>query len=107
MNQETLIQTLKEYYPRDIRKQLVKTILSNEKDTDSSPEQYVLINQIFSYVLKECNWDMPASSIKWDSQPLKIMNTVFPKLDTTKWYKDQFILAKQGVGVVVSKENTL
>ncbi|MEA1915540.1 MAG: hypothetical protein U9N30_09535 [Campylobacterota bacterium] len=38
---------------------------------------------------------------------MKIMATAFPKLEDTKWYMDQVILAKQGVGVVVSKENAL
>ncbi len=103
MNQETLIGTLKEYYPRDIRKQLVKTILSNEKNTKPSADQYALINQIFSYVLKEYNWNMPTNSTQWDIEPLKIMASVFPRLDSTKWYTDQLLLAKQDINVVLNK----
>lgn len=94
MSRETVIQTLKTHYPRDIRKQLIKTVLVNEKSNDikALQHQYHLINQIFSYVLKECNWTMPTDSTKWDREPLEIMIEVFPKLDTTRWYQEQALL---------------
>lgn len=108
MNQEALIKTLKEHYPRDIRKQLIKTMISNEKSNDKEAlkQQYNLINQIFSYVLKECNWSMPANSNKLDSKPLLIIAKVFPKLDTTKWYQQQLLIAKQKIDVVMGNENS-
>jgi len=66
MNQEAIIKFLKASYPRDVRKGLVKSILSVEKNNDKEliQQQYNLINQIFSYVLKECHWSMPSSSVE-------------------------------------------
>lgn len=105
MNKEQIIQLLKDNYTRDIRKQLVKTILSDEKDGGKSDlqDRYKLINQIFSYVLKEANWQMPKNSKEWNYEPLEIMCEAFPKLDTTKWYKDQMLIAKQNIGVKVQQ----
>ncbi|MEA2029494.1 MAG: hypothetical protein U9N49_11035 [Campylobacterota bacterium] len=99
MNQEAIIEFLKASYPRDVRKGLVKSILSVEKsdDKDAMQQQYNLINQIFSYVLKECNWSMPSSSTELDSRPLEIMKEAFPKLDSTKWYQEQALMAKQTI----------
>jgi len=103
MKQEAVIETLKLRYPRDIRKQLIKTILSNEKNDDKEAlqPQYHLINQIFSYVLRECEWSMPTNSNEWDARPLEIMSAVFPKLDTSKWYQEQALIAKSSIDVVV------
>ena len=105
MNSEHIIQTLKDNYTRDIRKQLVKSILSSEKNNDKSAlqRQYNLMNQIFSYVLKECNWDMPSNSNELDNEPLNIMKEVFPKLDTTKWFTDQLLVVKRSIDVVMDK----
>ena len=97
MNQEIIIQTLKDQYPRDIRKQLVKNILNEEK---SEKPTYNIINQIFSYVLKECNWNMPTNSQEWDNTPLKIMIVVFPKLKSTKWYQEQSTMTQQGINLI-------
>lgn len=105
MNSEEIVDILKDNYPRDVRKQLVKTIIANEKDNDknSLQQQYQIMNQIFSYVLKECNWTMPKNSSQLDHKPLKIMAEVFPKLDTTKWYNDQLLIAKQSIDVVINE----
>ena len=40
-----IIETLKIHYNRDLRKQVVKTILKNEKETDRP--DYQVIDQIF------------------------------------------------------------
>ncbi|TET87398.1 MAG: hypothetical protein E3J96_05595 [Sulfurovum sp.] len=103
MNREEIITTLKAQYSRDLRKQLVKTILTNEKDQDKTAvkQQYNLMNQIFSYVLKECNWSMSQNSENWDNAPLEIMAEVFPKLATTQWYKEQDIAVKKNIDVVI------
>ncbi len=103
MNREEIIATLKAQYPRDLRKQLVKTILTNEKDQDKTAvkQPYNLMNQIFSYVLKECNWSMSQNSENWDNAPLEIMAEVFPKLATTQWYKEQDIAVKKNIDVVI------
>jgi len=90
---ETIIQTLKESYNRDLRKQVVKTLLANEKDSDTP--DYKILNQIFSYVLKELDWKIAENTKKWDNTPLDIMEEVFPKLENTKWFKEQILTAKK------------
>ena len=97
MTKQEIIETLKNSYPRDIRKQLVKTILKEEKENELA--NYKLINQIFSYVLSELGWDMAKSTKDWDSTPLDIMEESFPKIKTTQWYKEQIVTAKQAIDV--------
>jgi len=84
---------------------LVKTILSNEKEQDKAAieQRYKLMNQIFSYVLKECNWSMSQNSGEWDNTPLEIMTEVFPKLDTTQWYKEQGFVVKKDIDIVMDQ----
>ncbi len=93
MKKETIIQTLKDNYNRDLRKQVVKTILANEKE--SQTPDYKIINQIFSYVLKELEWKMAENTKEWDNTPLDIMEEAFPKLESTKWFKEQILTAKK------------
>lgn len=101
MQKEIIINELKAQYPRDLRKQLVKTILTYEKGTDkvAIEEKYKLMNQIFSYVLKECDWSMSKNSANWDNTPLEIMVETFPKLSTTQWYAEQDISVKKNIDV--------
>jgi len=93
MKKETIIQTLKDNYNRDLRKQVVKTIIANEKQ--SKAPDYKIINQIFSYVLKELEWKMAENTKKWDNTPLDIMEEAFPKLESTKWFEEQILTAKK------------
>ena len=93
MKKETIIQTLKDNYNRDLRKQVVKTIIANEKQ--SKAPDYKIINQIFSYVLKELEWKMAENTKKWDNTPLDIMEKAFPKLESTKWFEEQILTAKK------------
>jgi len=93
MKKDTIIQTLKESYNRDLRKQVVKTLLVNEKESDTP--DYKIINQIFSYVLKELDWKIADNTKEWDNTPLDIMEAVFPKLESTKWFKEQILTAKK------------
>lgn len=105
MDAEAVIETLKGQYPREVRKQLVKAILESEKSGDklSLEKQSHILNQIFSYVIKECQWNMPSNSKEWDNKPLEIMAETFPKLTTTKWYKDQStIVSNAGVNLVMN-----
>ncbi|MCK5293914.1 MAG: hypothetical protein KAJ49_04630 [Arcobacteraceae bacterium] len=104
MKNKEIIQILKDTYPRDIRKQLVKTILIEEKRCDAVEikEYYLIINQILSYVLKELNWNFTDSSKSWDENPLMIMEDVFPNIDTTKWYKEQKLVISNDINVIVS-----
>lgn len=93
MEKAEIIETLKSNYNRDLRKQVVKTILSSEKE-NKSPD-YKIINQIFSYVLKELNWNIADNNKDWDNTPLDIMEEAFPKLESSKWYKEQILTAKK------------
>ena len=93
MKKETIIQTLKEAYNRDLRKQVVKTLLANEKQSETP--DYKILNQIFSYVLKELDWKIAENTKEWDNTPLDIMEEVFPKLESSKWFKEQILTAKK------------
>ena len=99
MKKETIIQTLKDNYNRDLRKQVVKTILVNEKQSETP--DYKIINQIFSYVLKELNWKMAENTKEWDNTPLDIMEETFPKLESTKWYEEQILTAKKMIAMEI------
>jgi len=93
MKKAEIIQTLKDNYNRDLRKQVVKTILADENEKDKP--DYKIINQIFSYVLKELNWKMADNTKEWDNTPLDIMEETFPKLESTKWFEEQILTAKK------------
>jgi len=98
MNKTEIINTLKAQYSRDIRKQLVRSLLEAEKEDDTL-KQYKLINQIFSYVLSQLGWKMAKSTEQWDFTPLEVMDEVFPKITTSKWYKEQQLLTKKHIDV--------
>ena len=106
MNKAEIIQTLKESYPREVRKGLVRTILEKEKTENALEiqQQYRLMNQIFSYVLQQSGWKMGENSSHWDASPLNIMQDVFPKLSTSKWYSEQLLHTKQNVKVQVQEK---
>ena len=93
MKKTEIIETLKENYNRSLRKQVVKTILTGEQE--SKNPDYKIINQIFSYVLKELNWNIADNSKEWDNTPLDIMEKAFPKIETTRWYQEQILTAKK------------
>jgi len=102
MTNNEIIETLKTQYSRDLRKQLVKSLLESEKNGDSE-QQYKLINQIFSYVISELGWTMAANTENWDNSPLNIMSEVFPKLKTSKWYLEQNLSTNRNIDVVIGK----
>ena len=93
MKKTEIIETLKDTYNRDLRKQVVRTIISNEKE--SKNPDYKIINQIFSYVLKELGWDLAKNTKNWDNTPLDIMEETFPKIESTKWFEEQILTAKK------------
>lgn len=93
MEKQEIIATLKENYNRDLRKQVVKTILGQEKE--SSTPNYQVINQIFTYVIKELNWKIEENIQDWDTTPLDIMEEAFPKIESTKWYEEQLLALKK------------
>lgn len=102
MEKTEIIETLKTHYNRDLRKQVVKTLLSDEKETQRP--DYQLINQIFSYVQKELGWSMDVNSKEWDYTPLDIMEEVFPKIESTKWYDAQVLTAKEMLETIRKNE---
>jgi len=104
MTKEEIIEALKEHYSRDIRKQLVKSILEQEKSmTDLDKDHvYKTINQIFSFVLQQSGWKMGSNSEKWNELPLEIMNESFPQLSSTKWYEEQILTTKQSINIEIS-----
>jgi len=102
MKKTEIIETLKENYNRDLRKQVVKTLLAEEKKSDTP--DYQIINQIFSYVLKELNWKIADNTKEWDNTPLEIMEEAFPKLESTKWYDEQILTAGQMIDVLKKDE---
>lgn len=101
MKPEEIVQILKEQYNRDLRKQIVKSVLSHEKHNDKEALQSSIhiLNQIFSYVLSELSWSMSDESSTWDETPLEVMRDVFPKIETTKWYTDQLLQISQSIKV--------
>jgi hypothetical protein len=106
LKQEEIIHTLKSTYSREIRKNLIKSIIENEKSNNSEIKEnrYKIINQIFSYVIKQSNWKISQNSNNLDTKPLEIMLEVFPKLSSTKWYDEQNISVKSGIDVVMGDE---
>jgi len=102
MKKTEIIETLKTHYNRDLRKGVVKTLLKEEKETDKP--NYQLINQIFSYVLKELGWSMAENSKEWDNTPLDIMQETFPHIESTKWYDEQVLTAKKMIDVLRKDE---
>lgn len=98
MKKTEIIETLKAHYDRETREELVKSILHNEKQEDET--DYKIINQIFSYVLKELNWNMSENAKEWDNTPLEVMDEVFPQIGSTKWYQDQHVTATKEINVL-------
>lgn len=94
---QEIIQTLKENYNRDLRKQVVKTLLQEEK-VNKEPN-YKIINQIFSYVLKELEWEMPQNTQEWDNTPLDIIEETFPKITSTLWFKGQILTVEKMIAM--------
>jgi uncharacterized protein (UPF0297 family) len=102
MDKQEIIETLKSQYNRDLRKQIVRSLLDAEKEKDTD-KQYKLINQIFSYVLAELGWTMAKNTQNWDSTPLEVMTEVFPKIKTSEWYKEQHITVDENIDVLMDK----
>ncbi len=102
MNKQELIDTLKAQYNKELRKQLVDSLLEAE-DNDETEKQYKLMNQVFSYVLSQLGWSMADNTQSWDNTPLDVMTEVFPKIKKTKWFKEQHITTKKSIDVVMDK----
>jgi len=101
MAKEQIIEILKEQYDRDTRKQLVKSLIKNEKNNDKEAieSSYRIVNQIFSYVISELGWTFSDNTTNWDDTPLQIMLEVFPKIDSTKWFDEQLLTVRKTVSL--------
>jgi hypothetical protein len=101
MQDKKIIETLKDNYNRDTRKQLVKSLIANEKNQDQEliESSYKIVDQIFSYVISELSWTFSSDSNSWNDTPLKIMLEVFPNIDKTKWFEDKLLQVKGSVSL--------
>ena len=99
MKNEEIIQTLKDNYNRDTRKQLVKSMIKHEKDKNQEAldSTYNIVNQIFSYVISELGWTFAPDSNSWNDSPLKIMLEVFPNIDKTEWFDERLLQVKGSI----------
>lgn len=90
MTEKEIVDTIKSKYTRDLRKQMVKAIIKNEKNDDKEAleSSYNIVNQIFSYIMGELKWNISDNTTNWDDTPLRIMSETFPNLDTTNWFKE-------------------
>jgi len=93
LTKDELINTIKSTYSREVRKNLIKSIISSEKSKDNitKEKQYKIINQIFSYIIKESGWKIASNSNDIDTVPLDIMVEVFPKIFDTQWYQEKIV----------------
>ena len=98
---QNVVDTIKERYTRALRKEVVRNILKHEKSNDKKAQEssYKIINQIFSYIMSEVNWNMSQDTSDWDDTPLKIISEVFPKIETTKWFKDQQLIVTKSINL--------
>jgi hypothetical protein len=96
---QDIVTTLKEHYSRDLRKGIVKSMLKYEKtsDEESKEASYKVINQIFSYVISQLNWNLAESTSSWNDLPLLVISETFPKIDTTKWFKERQLQVSKSI----------
>jgi len=99
--EKKIIDALKESYTRTLRKEVVRNMLLHEKNNDKEAQEssYKIMNQIFSYVISELGWSISQNTNSWDDTPLKILSEVFPKIEKTKWYKDQGLSVKKSINL--------
>lgn len=96
MDKQEIIETLKSQYNKDLRKQIVRSLLYAEKEKDTD-KQYKLMNQIFSYVLSQLGWTMATNTENWNPTPLEVMDEAFPKITTSKWFMEQKLITKKHI----------
>lgn len=106
MTNEEIIESIKAQYNRDLRKQLVKRLQENEKmnDRQGIKSGYNIMNQIFSYVLKERGWTIAENANQWDNSPLEILQQAFPNIESTQWYKGLELNVQKSIEVQMSEE---
>lgn len=106
MTNEEIIESIRAQYNRDLRKQLVKRLQESEKMNDRQGIQsgYNIMNQIFSYVLKERGWIIAENANRWDNSPLEILQQAFPNIESTQWYKGLELNVQKSIEVQMGEE---
>ena len=96
---QDIVATLKEHYSRDLRKGIVKSMLEYERigDEENKEASYKIINQIFSYVISQLNWNLAQNTNNWNDLPLLVINEAFPKIDTTEWFKERQLQVSKSI----------
>ncbi len=107
--EELNIQFIKENYPDDVRADLIVSLqtLENIVKTQSKTIQAIeaqvkvdnlhkIIDQIFSVILKNLNWNIANTTNNWDYRPINIMKKTFPNIEHTNWYdiRHQQVISK-------------
>ncbi|MDD3592672.1 MAG: hypothetical protein PHO65_08525 [Sulfurovum sp.] len=106
MTHEEIIESIKSQYNKDLRKQLVESLLEYEQKQDPAALRYgyQIMNQIYSYILNKLGWASADNASKWDNSPLDIMSTVFPKLEDTQWFIQQQLHLNKSIALKIAKE---
>lgn len=96
-----VVERLKEQYSRDLRKKVVKSMLQHEKskDKEAQDSSYKIVDQIFSYIMSDLGWSISQDSHSWNDAPLKIMSDVFPKIESTKWFKEKKLHVTKSINI--------
>ena len=94
---ENILNEIKASYSKTLRKEVVRNVLQHERnnDTEAIASSYETLNQIFSYIISQLNWEIPQNPSQLDDAPLKIIAEAFPKIDKTKWFKEQLLQIKK------------
>jgi hypothetical protein len=103
MTTSEIVDFLKAQYPRKTRKQLVSRLLEAESahKVDELIRIEKLINQIFSYVLKELGWTMVTSAKNWDDTALEVMRESFPQIEHSRWYQNLDFTPQKEIDVIM------
>ena len=106
MPKKEIIDLLRSHYSREVRQQLVQSMLDAQKteDTEALEKSEKLISQIFSYVLKELGWTIAPNAHNWDSSALDIMKAAFSKIERTSWYRRQDFTPKKSIDVIMEDQ---
>ena len=97
--EELNIEFIKENYPKDVRVDLIVSLKGlentsiNQKKTIQGIEAekkveglHQMIDNIFSVILKNLNWNMSSTANDWDYRPINVMKKTFPNIEQTQWY---------------------
>ena len=97
--QELNIKFIEDSYPKEVRVDLIQSLLVLEKtvlvkdktiqgiEASTKVENlHKMLDQIFSVILKNLNWNIASSSNDWDYRPINVMKKTFFNIEKTKWY---------------------